>query len=161
MPVLAEASQPPRPARVLKPQLEPRGQGVQDFPTWKPRPAPVAHLPERPIQAAAGSPRRLPALVLHAVAALALLAPLGWLLGWLGLPHSAAEFLMTAPGRAAWRAFGGPDAMVLYWVVLFPPALALSYLRALRAPLLAVAALYWCWAGLHAALGVPAPYIPW
>jgi hypothetical protein len=153
-----------RPVKVLRPQLEPRGQQVGNFPTWKPLPAPVLHLPVHPVAAVEEAARALPApalLAIRLMAALALLAPLGWLVGWFGLPATSADFLMTGLGRLAWRGMGGPDAMLLYWVLLFPAALALSLVNRLAWPLLALGSFYWSWSALHHLLGMPAPWTPW
>jgi len=86
-----------------------------------------------------------PLLVLQAVAAGLLLGPLSLVLGWLGLPGSAAEFLMTWPGRQAWQLFGGADAMVLYWLLLGPLAWVLTAPPSWRLPLLLPGVLYWVW----------------
>ncbi len=160
----AEPEQAARAMKVLRPQLEPRGQQVTSFPTWKPLPAPVVRLPVHPVAAVEDVARALPApalLALRVVGALLLLAPLGWLGGWFGLPATAADFLMTGLGRLAWRALGGPDAMVLYWVLLFPAALALSFIGRLAWSLLTLGVFYWSWDGLHHLLGMPAPWTPW
>jgi hypothetical protein len=153
-----------RSIKVLRPQLEPRGQQVSSFPTWKPLPAPVVRLPAHPVEAVEAATRSLPVPALHALrllSALLLLAPLGWLVGWFGLPATSADFLMTGIGRLAWRGLGGPDAMLLYWVLLFPVALALSYVGRLAWPLLGLGVFYWSWEGLHHLLGMPAPWTPW
>ena len=153
-----------RPARVLRPQLEPRGQQVHSFPTWKPLPAPVVRLPAHPVAAVAAVTSGLQGWRLAAfrlLAALVLLAPLGWFGGWFGLPATAVDFLMTGLGRAAWRLLGGPDAMALYWVLLFPPALGLTFARVLAWPLAGLALLFWAWTGLQHGLGMPGPWVPW
>jgi len=153
-----------RPVKLLRPQLEPRGQQVGSFPTWKPLPAPVVRLPAHPVAAVVDVARGLPApalLALRVLGALLLLAPIGWLSGWFGLPPTAADFLMTGLGRLSWRTFGGPDAMLLYWVLLFPVTLALSFVNRLVWPLAALGTFYWSWEGLHHLLGMPAPWVPW
>jgi hypothetical protein len=155
---------PARAMKVLRPQLEPRGQQVTSFPTWKPLPAPVVRLPVHPVAAVEQVARALPApalLALRVLGALLLLAPLGWLAGWVGLPATSADFLMTGLGRLAWRALGGPDAMLLYWVLIFPASLALSFVSRLAWPLLGLGVFYWSWDGLHHLLGMPAPWTPW
>ncbi len=160
----ALAPEPPRPVKVLRPQLEPRGQQVTSFPTWKPLPAPVVRLPAHPVVAVEEATRALPEpvlLALRVLGALLLMAPLGWLLGWFGLPATSADFLMTGLGRLAWRGLGGPDAMLLYWVLLLPPALALSFVNRLAWPLLGLGLFYWAWEGLHHLVGMPAPWVPW
>ncbi len=170
--------QPPRLNRVLRPQLEPRRQPVQNFPTWKPMPAPVVRLNPAPAVQAKAKPRAeaaagpwVPELapdmarwlvpVLHVLAALALLAPLGWALGWLGLPASPADFVMTGLGRLAWRGLGASASLALYWVALFPLALGLTLPHQAWAALTGLGVLYWSWAGLHLLLGLPGPWLPW
>lgn len=163
-PPAAVAAAPAAPLRLLRPQRQPRQAVATPFPTWKPLPEPKRHIPEHPLVAALEVLDAMPRwqrLGLRLLAALLLLAPVAWLAGWVGLPHSPAEFLMTAPGRLAWRHLGGPDAMVLYWLLLFPVAFGLASARPLRWPLLGLGAMYWAWAGLEAAFGLRAPYLPW
>lgn len=102
------------------------------------------------------------------MAGIILVGPLGWLLGWLGLPSNAPEFLMTGMGRMAWRTFGGPDAMALYWLLVAPLALAATYVQRARRPLTWLAAFWWTWQSFYllSAFGLlpfrfPAPATPW
>ncbi len=164
IPAPPRTTEPARPIKVLRPQLEPRGQQVTSFPTWKPLPAPVVRLPAHPVAAVEEATRALPVpalLALRVLGALLLLAPLGWFCGWFGLPATSVDFLMTGVGRVAWRGLGGPDAMLLYWVLLFPTALALSFAARLAWPLLGLGVFFWTWEGMHHLLGMPAPWTPW
>ncbi len=96
---------------------------------------------------------------------LLLLHPLAYAALWCGLPGTAADFLMTAPGREAWLVLGPTYSGLSYWALVLVAALALQALRPLEPVLILLAGGYWVWTGLHLAylsgwLAQPIPPLP-
>ncbi len=91
-----------------------------------------------------------------------LVMPMAYAALWLGLASNGAEFLSTGLGQEAWIIFGGPEAGMVYWGVVFALAMLLQMLRPLEPVLIIGAASYWGWLGLHAAweVGLLAQRIP-
>jgi hypothetical protein len=157
-------SGPQRPLRLLKPKREERNSDAPLDSGWHAAPAPVTPLPHAsaaPVYIApvAAGPSLGEHLLTFAVSvpvrmtvlAAAVMAPMACLAGWLGLPGSAPEFLMTAPGLLAWQLFGGADALMLYYVLVFGLSLGALALRPARRPLAALAGAYWGWTLVHLA----------
>ncbi len=133
---------------MLREERVPRAQQLQNFPTLlpllEPPPHPAAATQHRPVvDKMASGLGQWHWAALHALAAGLGLGPISQVLGWLGLPSNAAEFLMTWLGRQAWQLFGGADAMGLYWMMLAPLAWLVTAPRRARLPLLGLGAFYW------------------
>ncbi len=94
-----------------------------------------------------GMPRLWWWLALSAV----LVLPIAYAGGWLGMASNGAEFLSTRLGQEAWIIVGGPEAAVLYWIVIYALAMLLQMARPLEPVLILGAATWWGWTGLHAA----------
>jgi hypothetical protein len=192
-PATEAAPQPaaaPRPARIIRPAIAARAAPQPSFPTWRPLPEPRASraaAPSVPAAAAAAvtldelpafippslpvpraTPRRAPldqlALLLRMAVALPATGPISYLAGWVGLPGSGPDFLMTGLGRVAWAALGGPNGMVVYWVLLFVGS-CLAATPKLLQPLIWLSIGYWgLWLGHLAGdaglLPMPLPWLP-